>query len=62
MGIPLSEWSGSGATDRLRETIVELSKTTEKQTRLLVWLTVALVVLTVAILVLTAVLVFNPPQ
>jgi len=30
--IPLSEWSGSGATERLRETITEFNQTTAKQT------------------------------
>jgi hypothetical protein len=32
MGIPLGEWSGAGATDRLRETIIELNEKTEGQT------------------------------
>jgi hypothetical protein len=50
-GIPLSEWSGSGATDGLRAVIVEFSETAEAQTRtmirltkLIAWLTVVLVI------------------
>lgn len=50
-GIPISEWSGSGATDRLRETITEFSATTAEQTAQLVRLTKALVVLTVLLFV-----------
>ena len=45
-GIPLSDWSGSGATERLHETLVEFSAATSKQTAQLVRLTWALVVLT----------------
>jgi hypothetical protein len=58
-GIPLGQWSGSDATDRLRGTIVELSRVTECQTRTLVRLTWALVALTVVIVVLTVVLVVD---
>jgi hypothetical protein len=50
-GIPLSEWSGSGATDRLHETIKEFVTVTEKQTAQLIKLTRALVVLTVVLVV-----------
>jgi hypothetical protein len=57
--IPMGEWSGSDATERLRETMVELSDRTERQTRQIVVLTVALVVLTVALVVLTVVLVVD---
>jgi len=46
MGIPLSDWSGSGATDRLRETVVEYSEATTKRTVQLVRLTWILVILT----------------
>ena len=47
MGIPLSEWSGSGAPERLRETLVQFNETTAKQTAQLIRLTWALVILTV---------------
>ena len=50
-GIPVSEWSGSGATERLRETITEFNETTAEQTRQLVQLTRALVVLTVLLFI-----------
>lgn len=50
-GIPLGEWSGSAATDRLREAVVGYSEVTAKQTRQLVRLTWALVALTCLLLV-----------
>lgn len=50
-GIPISEWSGSGATDHLRETISEFNATTAEQTAQLVRLTKALVVLTALLFV-----------
>lgn len=50
-GIPLSEWSGSGATERLRETITEFNETTAKQTAQLVQLTRVLVALTMLLFV-----------
>ena len=59
MGIPLSDWSGSGATERLRETIIELNATTERQTRRLLQLTWVLVVLTAVVVALTIVLLFK---
>jgi hypothetical protein len=46
-GIPLSEWSGSGATDRLHSAIAEFNETATRQTTQLVRLTWALVILTV---------------
>lgn len=49
--VPLSEWSGSGATDRLRETLDEYNRATARQTAQLIRLTRALVVLTVLLLV-----------
>jgi hypothetical protein len=45
-GIPLSEWSGSGATERLHQTIRDFNKVTTKQTDNLVRLTRQLVILT----------------
>lgn len=50
-GIPLSEWSGSGGVERLRETVIEYSETTAKQTAQLIRLTKALVLLTVLLFV-----------
>lgn len=48
-GIPLSEWSGSGATHELHETIKQFNATAERQsaemvalTRQLRWLTLAM--------------------
>lgn len=58
-GIPLSEWSGSGATDRLHKTIQQFTETAEKQTRQLIWLTRWLVGLTIALLILTGYLVYE---
>jgi hypothetical protein len=45
-GIPLGEWSGSDATNRLRETIEVSNLQTEKQTRTMLRLTWAILVLT----------------
>jgi hypothetical protein len=45
-GIPLGEWSGSGATDRLHETITEFNSVATKQTVQMIRLTRCLVVLT----------------
>jgi hypothetical protein len=50
-GIPLSEWSGSGATDRLHATIAEFNEVATKQTAQLVRLTRALVLLTLVLVV-----------
>jgi hypothetical protein len=57
MGIPLEDWSGSGATKGLQETILRLSDRTERQTKVLIRLTWVLVVLTVVVVGLTIVLV-----
>jgi len=38
-GIPLSQWSGSGATDELRKVIIEFNEQSSKQTRQLMVLT-----------------------
>jgi len=57
VGIPMGQWSGSDATERLRETIIELNKTAGCQTKILIWLTAVLVVLTGVIVWLTVVLV-----
>lgn len=46
MNIPLSEWSGGGATDRLRETVATYSDATSKQTEAMLRLTRQLVALT----------------
>jgi hypothetical protein len=61
-GIPISEWSGSGATERLRETVAEYSEQTARQTNQLIWLTRALVGLTCVLvigLVIQVVLAFH---
>jgi hypothetical protein len=55
-GVPMGIWSGSDATDRLRNTIIELNKATERQTRTIVRLTWALVVLTLVIAIATILL------
>jgi hypothetical protein len=49
-GIPLSEWSGSGATERLHKTVVEYSEATAEQTKQLIRLTRQLVILTLLLL------------
>jgi hypothetical protein len=45
-GIPLGQWSGSEATDRLHATVAEYSEVAARQTAQLVRLTWVLVVLT----------------
>jgi len=50
-GIPFDEWSGSGATDRLREAIVASSEATERQTRTMLRLTWAIAAMTALMLV-----------
>jgi hypothetical protein len=54
-GIPLGQWSGSDATNALRETILQLNAAAESQTREMVrmtrwimWLTVVMAVGVVA--------------
>ena len=49
--IPLGQWSGSDAIDRLRETIGALNKQSEKQNRTMVRLTWAILVLTIVMAV-----------
>lgn len=49
--IPLGQWSGSDATDRLRATIEALNKQAEKQNRTMVRLTWAILVLTIVMAV-----------
>lgn len=51
MNIPLSEWSGSGATRELEATIREFNKTATRQTRTLIHLTWVLAGLTAAMLI-----------
>jgi len=48
--------SGSDATERLRETIIDLNNTTKRQATVMICLTGVLVVLTVVLVVLTVVL------
>jgi hypothetical protein len=54
-GIPLGEWSGSNATNQLRETIEKLSQQSERQTRTMVRLTKAIFGLTVLMIVIGSV-------
>ncbi len=46
-GIPLGEWSGSDATDRLRAVIEKQHEQTARQSKVMVWLTVMMFVLAV---------------
>jgi hypothetical protein len=48
-GIPLSEWSGSGATRQLEATIREFNEETSRQTATMIRLTRWIVVLTVVL-------------
>ena len=64
--IPLSEWSGSGATRELHATVRKLNETidtftvaSQRQLRRIEALTWALTFLTVVILILTAVQVYS---
>ncbi|HEY4281053.1 MAG TPA: hypothetical protein VGM91_22765 [Conexibacter sp.] len=50
-GIPLSEWGGSGATDRLRETIEAFNEQANRQTAEMIKLTRWICALTVLMLV-----------
>ncbi len=45
-GIPLDDFSGSGATKELEKTVVSLSRASERQTRHIIKLTYAMLVLT----------------
>jgi hypothetical protein len=54
-GIPLDQWSGSAATDRLRTVIEENQKITERQTTTMIRLTWVMAALTVIATILTAV-------
>ena len=44
-GIPIDQWSGSGATKDLEKTVVSLSRASEKQTRHIIKLTYAMLFL-----------------
>jgi hypothetical protein len=46
-GIPLNEWSGSGAIKELEKTLRKFNEETSKQTRQLLILTWAMTILTV---------------
>lgn len=62
MGISIGEYSGSDATNRLRETIIDLDKSTKRQTTWMIWLTLAIALMTLALLALTIVLVVREPS
>jgi hypothetical protein len=53
-GIPLGEWSGSDATDRLRNVIEKNQEATDRQTATMLRLTRVMTVLTFVTTVLTA--------
>ncbi len=50
-GIPLDEWSGSGATKALHETIREFNEATTRQTKHLIVLTYVIAILTLVMTV-----------
>lgn len=52
MGIPLGEWSGSDATNRLRETIERQAAASDRLSRVMIVLTVVTAVLAAAQVVL----------
>jgi hypothetical protein len=58
MGVPLGQWSGSDATNALRESIERFNARTARQTAWLVGLTWVIAVLTLALFLLTGVLVW----
>lgn len=51
MNIPLGQFSGSDATDRLRESIEQHQRATQRQTRTMIALTWAVTIMTVVMLV-----------
>jgi hypothetical protein len=62
--ISSGEWSGSDATDQLRAVIEKQHQETAKQTKVMLWLTVAMFALTFVTTVATIVqvwLAFSPP-
>ena len=50
-GIPIGQWSGSDATRELTQTIINLNKSTERQTRTVVRLTWAIAIMTLVMTV-----------
>lgn len=50
-GIPLSKWSGSGATEKLEETVREFNEKASEQTETMIKLTRWIVALTVLLVV-----------
>ncbi len=60
-GIPLGQWSGSDATDKLREAIEKIASDNDRLNRKMVQMTVAIVVLTVFIALLTAAIYWKTP-
>jgi hypothetical protein len=54
--VDLDGWSGSKCTVRLRQTIIELDRTSRQQGTIMIWLTVVLVVLTIVLGALPVVL------
>jgi hypothetical protein len=48
-GIPIGEWSGSGATDQLRYTIEQFNREAQRQTETMIRLTRWIVALTIVL-------------
>lgn len=57
-GIPLSEWSGSGATRELHDTIRKFNEVTSRQTQEILKLTRVIAVLTLVMTIGLAVQIF----
>ncbi|MCU7812524.1 MAG: hypothetical protein KZQ77_15050 [Candidatus Thiodiazotropha sp. (ex Notomyrtea botanica)] len=57
-GIPLDQWSGSGATKELEKTVVSLSEASERQTRHIIKLTYAMLILTFVMACMVAVQIY----
>jgi hypothetical protein len=56
-GIPLGVWSGSDATERLRQTMLDVDRSSRRQGTIMIWLTGVLVLMTGVLVWLTIVLV-----
>ena len=51
MNIPLDEWSGSGATKELQQTIEDFNKQSYKQTKCMLILTIIIAILTFVLVI-----------
>ena len=52
-GIPLGQWSGSDATEKQHKTIIEIDKSTNKKTNLIILLTVISIIVSLVGIVVT---------